>query len=67
MTKYIYNLTPNKFSHTRKTMQNVLNFLLLFIPILQNQNYCFRTDEFQNIILTLSNPRPTAQVKAETA
>jgi hypothetical protein len=66
MNKYIYNLTPNKFSHTRKTMQKELH-LLLFIPILQNQNDFFRTDEFQNIILTLSNPRPTVQVKAETA
>jgi len=44
-----------------------INFLLLFILILQNQKYCSSTDKLQNIILTLSNPRPTAQVKAKTA
>ena len=40
------------------------NYLLWFY---KNQDYCITTDEFQNIILTLSNPRPTARVKAETA
>jgi hypothetical protein len=48
-------------------MRRELISLLLFILILQNQDYSFRTDKFQNIILTLSNPRPTAQVQAEIA